>query len=210
MGLAEILQAMEGKAAEQVAERENAADKESRSIIEAAEAEAMRLKKTHHAMAMEKLRREQERLFGAAHLDRQQQLAAVREHWLGQVLARARQQLTELRNGASYARGYEQLVREAMGASACAIKLEIDPRDEPLMRRIMAALGVDGEIVPSLTTSGGLRVSNLDGCITVDNTIETRLENGWRDLRQRLAALLTAEETPCTATTVTPTRASAP
>ena len=195
MGLAEILQSIEAKAAQQVAERESAANKESRSIIAAAQAEAMRIKETDHAMAMVRLRREQERLFGAAQLDRQRQFAAAREHWLGQVLARARQQLTDLRNGAGYARGYEQLVREAMGEIASAVKLEIDPRDEQLMRRIMAALGIDGEIIPTLYTSGGLRVSSLDGCITVDNTVEARLENGWRDLRQRLAALLTAEET---------------
>jgi vacuolar-type H+-ATPase subunit E/Vma4 len=209
MGLSEILQAMERKAERQIAARESAADKESRSIIDAAEAEAMRIKETPRAKAKERLHREQARLFGAAQLGRQRQLAAAREHWLGQVLARARQQLITLRVGASYARGYAQLAREAIGEFASTIKVEIDPRDEPLMRQIMAMLGVDGEILPTLDTSGGLRVSSVDGCITVDNTVETRLENGWRDLRQRLAVLLTAEEMSCPATTVTPTRASA-
>ena len=194
MGLSEILQAMEHKAAEQVAERKSAADNESRSIIEAAETEAKRIEETHRAKAKERLRREQARLFGAAQLDRQRQFAAAREHWLGQVLAGAQQQLTELRNSASYARGYEQLAREAISEISSTVKFEIDPRDEQLMRRIMATLGIDGEIIPTLDTSGGLRVSSLDGCITVDNTVEARLENAWRDLRQRLAALLTAEE----------------
>ncbi len=210
MGLSEILQAMERKAEQQIAARESATDKESRSIIDAAEVEAMRIKETYRAKAKERLHREQARLFGAAQLDRQRQLAAAREHWLGQVLARARQQLTTLCVGASYVRGYEQLAREAIGEFASTIKFEIDPRDEPLMRQIMATLGVDGEILPTLDTAGGLRVSSVDGCITVDNTVETRLENGWRDLRQRLAVLLTAEEMSCPATTVTPTRASAP
>jgi vacuolar-type H+-ATPase subunit E/Vma4 len=209
MGLSEILEAMERKAEQQVAEREIATDNESRSIIEAAEAEAKRIKETHRAKAMERLRREQARLFGVARLDRQRQLAAAREHWLGQVLARARQQLSELRDGAHYPRGYEQLCREAMGEFASTVKLEIDPRDEQLMRRTMAVLGFGGEIVLSLNTAGGLRVSSVDGCITVDNRVETRLENGWRDLKQRLALLLTAEEMSCPATTVTPTRASA-
>jgi vacuolar-type H+-ATPase subunit E/Vma4 len=209
MGLSEILQAMERKAEQQIAARESGADKESCSIIDAAEVEAMRIKETYRAKAKERLHREQARLFGVAQLDRQRHLAAAREHWLDQVLARARQQLTTLRVGASYARGYEQLAREAIGEFASTIKVEIDPRDEPLMRQIVATLGVDGEILPTLETSGGLRVSSVDGCITVDNTVETRLENGWRDLRQRLAVLLTAEEMSCPATTVTPTRASA-
>jgi vacuolar-type H+-ATPase subunit E/Vma4 len=209
MALSEILQAMEQKADRQIAELAAAADRECRSIIDAAEVEAMRIKETHRAKTMERFRREQARLFGVARLDQQRQLAAAREHWLSQVLARARQQLSELRNSAHYARGYEQLAGEAIGEFASTIKCEIDPRDERLMRQIMARLGVDGEILPTLDTAGGLCVSSVDGCITVDNRVETRLENGWRDLKQRLALLLTAEEMSCPATTVTPTRASA-
>lgn len=209
MGLAEILEAMQRKAEQQVAEREIATENECRSIIEAAEAEAMRIKETHRAKAMERFRREQARLFGAARLDQQRQLAAARERWLDQVLDRARQQLSELRDRAHFARGYEQLCREAIGEFAATIKFEIDPRDEHLMRQIMARLGVDGEILPTLDTAGGLRVGSVDGCITVDNRVETRLKNGWRDLKQRLTLLLTAEEMSCRATTVTPTRASA-
>jgi vacuolar-type H+-ATPase subunit E/Vma4 len=209
MGLSDILEAMERKAEQQVAERESAADHESRSIIEAAEAEATRIRETRLVQAKERLRREQARLFGAAQLDRQRELTAARQRWLGQVLARARGELTRLRNRASYARGYEHLAREAIGEIASMGKLEIDPRDEQLMRQIMATLGVDGEIISTLDTSGGLRVSSVDGCITVDNTVEARLENSWKDLRQRLAVLLTAAEMSCPATTVMPTRASA-
>ena len=209
MGLSEILQAMEHKAQQEVAARESAADQESLLIIEAAEAEAKRIRETYYAKAKERLRREQGQLFGAAQLDRQRQLALAREQWLGQVLARARQQLTELRHSVRYARGYEQLVREAIGEIGPGIKFEVDRRDEQLMGQIMAGLGVDGEIVLSLETSGGLRASSVDESITVDNTVEARLENGWRALRQRLAVLLTAEEMSCPATTVTPTRASA-
>ena len=209
MALSEILQAMEQKAHRQIAELAAAADRECRSIIDAAEVEAMRIRETYRAKAKERLHREQARLFGAAQVDRQRQLAVAREHWLSHVLARARQQLSELRNSAHYARGYEQLAREAIGEFASTIKCEIDPRDEHLIRQIMATLGVDGEILPTLDSAGGLCVSSVDGCITVDNTVETRLENGWRDLKQRLALLLTAEEMSCPATTVTPTRASA-
>ena len=210
MGLAEILQAMEQKAALQIAELERATEQECRSIIAGAEKEATTIRETHLARAKERLRREQARLFSAAQLERQRQLAAAREHWLGRVLDRARQRLTDLRDNASYARGYEQLAREAIGEIASTVRFEIDPRDEELMRRIMAAPGVDGQIVPTLNTAGGLRGSSLDGCITVDNTVEARLENAWRDLRQRLAVLLTAEEMSCLAITDTPTRASAP
>ena len=209
MALSEILQAMEQKAHRQIAELAAATDRECRSIIDAAEVEAMRIKETHRAKARDRFRRERARLFGVARLDQQRQLAVAREQWLGHVLARARQQLSELRDSAHYARGYEQLCREAIGEFASTIKFEIDPRDQPLVRQIMATLGVDGEILPTLDSAGGLRVSSVDGCITVDNTVETRLENGWRDLMQRLAVLLTAEEMSCPATTVTPTRASA-
>jgi vacuolar-type H+-ATPase subunit E/Vma4 len=210
MGLIEILQAMEQKTGLQIAEVEGAADRESRSIIDRAEQEAKRIKEKYHAQAEEKLRPEQRRLFGAAKLASQQQLAVARETWLDQVLARAQQQLTTLRDGASYARGFEQLAREAIAEIGPAVKLEIAPRDEELARRIMASLEAQGELVATLATSGGLRASSLDGRISVDNRVEARLDNAWSVLRQRLAVLLTSEEASCPATTVTPTRASEP
>ncbi|HWP57647.1 MAG TPA: V-type ATP synthase subunit E [Candidatus Acidoferrales bacterium] len=209
MGLREILQAMEVKAHQQIAERESAAEQESRSIIERAEAEAKRIKEAHRAMALEKLRRERERLFDAAQLDRQRQLAVAREHWLDRVLAQARRELMTLRSSDDYGRGYERLVCEAANEIPSAVKLEIDPRDQQLARQILDTRGIEGELVPCLDTSGGVRVSSLDGCIVVNNTVEARLDNAWRELRQKLVALLSAEESLCPATTDTPTRASA-
>ncbi|MBI3064068.1 MAG: hypothetical protein HYY82_03935 [Deltaproteobacteria bacterium] len=190
MGLSEILQAMEQKSGWQIADVESAADRESRSIIDRAEEEAKRIKEKYRARAEEKLRPEQRRLFGAAKLAGQQQLAVARETWLDQVLARAQQQLTTLRDSDGYARGFAQLAREAITEIGPAVNLEIAPRDEELMRGIMATLGVDGEIVPTLNSCGGMRLTSLDGCITVDNTVEVRLENAWKKLRQRVAVLL--------------------
>ena len=210
MGLSEILQAMDRKAERQIADVESAADRESRSIIDRAEEEAKRIKEKYRARAEEKLRPEQRRLFGAAKLAGQQQLAVARETWLDQVLARARQQLTTLRDGDGYARGFAQLAREAITEIGPAVNLEIAPRDEELMRGIMISLEAQGELVATLATSGGLRASSLDGCISVDNRVEARLENAWGVLRQRLAVLLTSEEASCPAITVTPTLASEP
>jgi vacuolar-type H+-ATPase subunit E/Vma4 len=195
MGLAEILQAMEAKANRQVEERESAAEQECRSIIASAEAEALRITEAYRAGAMERWHRERERHLSAAQLDGRRRLAAAREIWFDQLLARVRRRLRELRDDPRYARVFEQLCREAMGEFTGAVKLEIDPRDEPLMRQIMAAHGIDGIIVPSLDSAGGLRVSSDDGCITLDNTFEARLDNGWQELRRRLAPLLNAQET---------------
>lgn len=210
MGLTEILQAMERKTDLEIVGLESSADEECRSIIAGAEEEATRIKEKYRADAEERLRREQERLFSAGKLDRQRKLAAARESWLDQVAARTRLELGGLRDGGNYAQGLERLTHEALAEIGAPAKLEIDPQDETFMRRIMAALGVDGKIVATLNTAGGLRASSLDGCITVDNRVEARLENAWSDLRQRLAALLTAEEVSCLTTTATPTRASAP
>lgn len=209
MGLSEILAAMEGKAAEQIAQGEVAADNESRRIIEAAATEAAQIKDTHRAKAMERVRREQAQLSGAARTDRQRELATVREQWLDRVLTRARQRLGAVRATPHYARLYELLCREALSEFSSPVKFEIDQRDQTLMKQVKAQLGVDGEIISSLNSAGGLCVSNADGSITLENTFEKRLENGWKQLRPKLALLL-SEEGSCPATTVTPTPASAP
>jgi vacuolar-type H+-ATPase subunit E/Vma4 len=208
MGLTEILQAMERKTDLEIGGLKSSAEKECRLIIDGAEEEARRIKEKHRAEAAEKLRREQERLFSAAKLDKQRKFALARETWLNQTLATARGQLANLRTTGNYAGGLERLTREALAEIGSAVKVEIDSRDEELMRRIMLTLGIEAEIVPTLRTLGGLRAMSLDGRISVDNTVEVRLEKAWGELRQRLAQVLTSEEVSCPAISVTLMRES--
>lgn len=194
MGLKEILQAMEQDADLQVREVESAAEAEARSVIAKAEEEARKVREQHLASGKQRLLSEQERLFSAARLAAQHSLAAAREAWLDQAFAGARERLARLQREPRYGGYLEQLTREAIAELGTEINIEIDPGDEEVMRRIVSALGVKGEIIASLSTLGGLRASTADGCVSVVNTVEARLERVRERLRQKLAALLNSQE----------------
>lgn len=208
MSLADIVRAMEQQALEKISAVTGAAERESEAIIAQAEADARRIREKHRAAADERLKTSRARILVDAALERRRQLAEAREAWLSRVLAGSQYQLGKLRDAPGYAEGLERLVGEALAEIGSKFKLEIAPQDEESLREIMKKFDIQGEIVPSLNNSGGLRASSLDGRIAVDNTLEARLENAWGELRPKLCELLTLQEVTCPATTVTPTRAS--
>ncbi|MBI2358125.1 MAG: hypothetical protein HYV04_04340 [Deltaproteobacteria bacterium] len=210
MGLEEILKDMERGAWLRLRELESDAETKSRSVIADAEKEATQLRESHLASAQQRLVRERERLFSVARLEAQRELAAAREAWLDHAFAKARERLAHLRNEPPYAGYLERLTQEVVAELGSEIKIEIDPKDETLMRRIVSALDIKADIAPSLKTFGGLRAGTPDGCIRIVNTVEARLARARGDLRQRLAKLLSSEEVPWQATTATATPASGP
>jgi flagellar biosynthesis/type III secretory pathway protein FliH len=48
----------------------------------------------------------------------------------------------------------------------------------------------DATVIPDETLAGGLKVATADGSLTVDNTLEVRLETSWPDLLPHLMAEL--------------------
>lgn len=194
MGLEEILKDMEREARLRLGEIESDAEAEGRSIIAKAEREAEKVRERHLASAGQRLLGARERLFSAARLEAQREIAAAREAWLDQALAGARERLARLRREPRYAAYLERLIREAIAELGSEIKIEIDPKDEELMSRIVSALGIKAEIATSLSTLGGLRASTPDGSIRIVNTVEARLARARGELRQKLAALLSTEE----------------
>ena len=208
MGLEEILKDMEREARLRLGEIESDAEAEGRSVIAKAEREAEKVRERRLAGAGQRLLGARERLFSAARLEAQREIAAAREAWLDQAFADTRGRLHRLRGEPRWAGYLEGLTREAVAELGSEIKIEIDPKDEEPMRRIVSALGIKVEIATSLSTLGGLRASTPDGSIRIVNTVEARLARARGELRQKLAALLSTEEVSWRTTTRTGTQAS--
>lgn len=207
MGLEEILKDMEREAWLRCQELEGDAETRGRAVIADAEREAKQLRERHLASAQQRVARERERLFSATRLEAQRELAAAREAWLDHAFANARERLAHVRGEPPYAGLLERLTRETVTELGSEIKIEIDPEDEALMRRLVSALGIKASIAPCLKTLGGLQAGTPDGCVRIVNTVEARLARARGDLRQRLAKLLSSEEASWQRTTATATHA---
>jgi vacuolar-type H+-ATPase subunit E/Vma4 len=92
-----------------------------------------------------------------------------------------------------------RLLLEAVAALDVSgpLRVEVDPRDEALIRRLIADehLLADRPVTihPHLSTGGGLRVATPDGELRVDNRVETRMDRVLPELRTRLGLFFTAD-----------------
>ncbi|MEN6611133.1 MAG: V-type ATP synthase subunit E [Methanoregulaceae archaeon] len=119
---------------------------------------------------------ERNRRLYAAKKENRSRLTGLKNTIYTQAFTRAGSILAGLREEAGYPEIFRSLMDEAARIfSGEKIIFHIDPRDENLARKSMQDLGLSGEIVPDLTSSGGLALSTPDGTISILNTLESRL-----------------------------------
>jgi V/A-type H+-transporting ATPase subunit E len=131
-------------------------------------------------------------------------VAAARDELVASAFEQTRHRLMELRSEPIYAQVLQGLIAGVVRAlgdeelnSATAVPhrqswLEIDPRDEILVRGILRDLDLDLAIKPTLKCWGGISIHSGDGRIIVTNTLESRLERATPYLRQEFAAFFEA------------------
>jgi vacuolar-type H+-ATPase subunit E/Vma4 len=131
-----------------------------------------------------------------AKLEALRTVGAVRQRLIETMLLETRRRLADLRADPDSALVLRRLITEAIGALGEAelhsgrVVLEIDPRDERHIGRIMNELGVNLQVVSSLRSWGGVVVTSGDGRIVANNTLEARLERAMPYLRQDLVAFM--------------------
>jgi len=194
MALADILRAIEQQAQAEIARVWTQAEAEAAAIIAEAEAEAERIKARHLAHVLPRLQHERTRLLSTAKLTAQHEVLQAREALLGEALQAAQATLAGWREQPIYPQYVRRLIEEIVHELGPELCLVIDPRDEALVRRLAAELGLQVQIACGLHTAGGLEGSTPDGCITVVNTIEVRLQRSQRHLRREIVSMLVPEE----------------
>jgi V/A-type H+-transporting ATPase subunit E len=118
-------------------------------------------------------------------------LARVKDDLFQQVFTRAAQQMALARNKPAYRTSFRSIVREAMEELAGEeVRLHIDPRDEPLCREILEEMQRNCEVVPDLTTLGGLNATTADERLLVFNTIESRLQRAKELMKSEIMSAL--------------------
>jgi len=139
---------------------------------------------------------ERARRIHQARLEALRIVGETRERFLVEALNETRQRLAHLRAAPDYRPILRQLLIEAFDAlgeeemSGGKPELDVDPRDEALVRGLLAELDLDLPVVPSLDTWGGVVAHSGDGRIVVINTLEARFTRITTHLRQDLAARL--------------------
>ena len=164
-----------------------------------AEPSAARVREEARRAALRSVAGERARRLHQAKLEALQIVGEVRDRFVDVVLAETRQRLADLRADPNYPLILQQLVEEAVAAlgeeemTGSKPVLDVDPRDEALLRRTLADLGLDLPVAPTLNSWGGVVVRGGDGRVVVTNTLEARFTRATSFLRRDLAACLEKE-----------------
>ncbi len=177
------------------------ADKEREDILATAraQAEAIKADATEEAAAIcsacvehteSAMQRKAAQLTNAARLEGKKKVASVKEAAVGDTFGKAAERLDSARDHDSYPRVFKALLSEALAGVSGDVVVLVDPADEALARETLADIGVESEVRPELSTSGGVAVLTGGGRIMRRNTFEDRLEKVRNSIQSEVAEIL--------------------
>lgn len=191
MPLADLLQAIEAEADEELARLERETAAEAEALVESARSEARALSAELTTAPEPAARRDAERTTALARLDAAGALREAREEAFASILDGVRAELAALRGSGRYPELLRALVAESRAALPAASVLRVDPRDAELARPLADGLRLE----PVLETWGGVELGSDDGRI-VRNTLDERLANAEPLLRLGFAGRLARSAEP--------------
>lgn len=191
MAIEDIFRALEQQADDECRDILNAADIQAASIVEEARAEAERIKQRKLDAVEEGLRARAGKIVNDARLDAKRALAGVREDLVNEVFEKAASRLTALRGTAQYERVFRDLAEEALAGADGACRVSVNPDDVAVAKKVLAGLGVDGEVVADAGVDGGLVVHLHGGRVIRRNTFDSRLKKVRETAEAAVAEILT-------------------
>lgn len=191
MALVEMLRALEEEASVRVARLRRRAEVEGQALLRAAEERVRPLQEEALAKARLALVGERARRLARARFALRKEVAAVKEELVDQVFRAVEARLGEVRRRPSYPATFRVLATEALVGVTGPATLAVAPPDQELAVKVLAELGLEGEVVANLSTAGGLKVTLGNGRVTIDNTLEARLSRAQAFLRTEVNRRLT-------------------
>ena len=198
MGLQAILEQIRASGEAQVQEIEQNAHSQVNAILAQARMEAQQIEEDACETTSAPAVGERARILHRARLESLRIIGDVREALVDTAITRARERLASIRVDSAYPAVLRTLTQEALTAldsdGTGKAQLLADPRDEKLLKKILAELKLDLPVSYKLNCWGGLIAKSEDGRVVVINTLDSRLEQATSFLRRHLAALFEEEQ----------------
>jgi V/A-type H+-transporting ATPase subunit E len=192
MAYEDLLKSVEESAHDKELELRNREKAAVDEIRARAKKRAGEIRQAHLDEAGKSITTEKNKLLYLTKAENKELLIKVRETAFERAFAEAEAGLKGLRSDPKYPAVFLSLLKEAAGAmGGGAFIVHIDPRDEALCKKTLAALGLSSEIRSDITTSGGVVASLPDSSVVISNTVESRLKRAKELKRKEIHAILT-------------------
>ena len=194
MSYEDLIQSMEVAAREKMEEILETARRQSEGIQKEAEDKAHRIRQDHMDRARQAVTDHRNRLIYQAREEIKSSTIREKEKILDLAFARSGDVLAGFRNEPGYPSLFSGLLSEALlGMQERSVHLHIDKRDESLSRGYRIAGSMKSEIMPDLSSWGGVRVTSADEKIVIHNTLESRLQRARLLHRRDISRILFGE-----------------
>lgn len=194
MAYEDLLKSVEESAHEKELELRNREKAAVEDIRARAKKQAAGIRQAHLDEAAKSVTAERNKRLYLTKAENKESLIRVRESAFDRAFAEAEDRLRSLRADPKYPAVFDKLLREAAGAIGDgAFVVHIDPRDEALCKKTLAAQGISPGIRMDITTSGGLIAGLPDNSVVISNTVESRLERAKELKRKEIHAILFTE-----------------
>jgi vacuolar-type H+-ATPase subunit E/Vma4 len=193
-----ILAVIERDCADLCAEIEAHRAAERHAVLAEARAQAERARQAEFEGIAARAERDRLGALHDARLEALRVVADARTEALETVLDRVRTALSVAREDPRYPDLLKHLAGEALKDLAGALangetgRLSADPRDRQILAGFLESRPPNPTVEFDLVCLGGVLALSPDGRVTVDNTLETRLERAGTSLRAELAQALEA------------------
>ena len=121
-------------------------------------------------------------------------LIKIREQIFESAFNDASLRLSHLRTDPVYPEIFKKFLMDAAEAlSVDTFCIQVDKRDEDLCRKTLDSINLRADVVPDLTSAGGLVASMPDGSIIISNTVESRLERAKERKKLEIYSILSGD-----------------
>ncbi len=193
MPLEDILQAIAAEGDRVCAEIAAEADRRVAAILADAEARAADLHAAEVRQGAEVRHNERTTQLYQARLEAGRRRSAAWQEAYHVTLEAARARLAAVPDRQDYGEILRRLLDETLVELDSSPVVNVTPRDEPLLARLLAELHVDAQLEHRLKGWGGLEACTADNRIVVRNTLESRLARAEPALPAIVAAVWQAD-----------------
>jgi len=188
----DLLKSVEESAHEKELDLRNRESAAVDEIKARAKKQAGAIRQAHLEEANKSITTERNKLLYLTKAENKELLIKTRETAFERAFAGAEARFKDLRSDPKYPAVFEKLLKEAAGSlGGEAFVIHIDPRDEALCKKTLAAHRLSPEIHSDLTTAGGVVASLPDNSVVISNTVESRLLRAKELRRKEIHAILT-------------------
>ena len=184
MSKSEFFLNIEALAEEQIAEIQSASQQQSELILKSAKKQAQKLKEVAFLRGKEMADRDRYAYEHRASIEALQLIENAERELLHVLLAGLQEKLGSLRSQPTkYKMVLQEIVHEAVDQLRLLLPVEgnfrvlADPQDQPFLEDILYDYPQLASPEYTISTWGGVIVTNQTGTVLIDNSLEKRLEN---------------------------------